>query len=67
MTKARIKRGIVTLAVVLFSLAAGNWLPSDVNARQDDKPAEQVNKNILGFGFPFRVPTLVGCFAEFPF
>ena len=46
MTKAQIKRGIVTVAVILFSLSAGNWIASGANAQQEDKPAEQVNKNI---------------------
>ena len=46
MRKARIKRRILALTVTLFCLMAGNWVASDAGPQQEDKPAEQVNKNI---------------------
>jgi hypothetical protein len=46
MTRYQVKRGIVALTAILFNLSAGNWIATDANAQQEDKPAEQVNKNI---------------------
>lgn len=36
----------VALAVTLFSLTAGNWAANVAFSQQEDKPAEQANKNI---------------------
>src|SRR2546425_2467200 len=53
MAKTQIKLGIVALAVTLCSLSAGNWVAGRAGPQQEDKPAEQVNKNIQVFeGLP---------------
>ena len=53
MRKTQIKRSIVAVGVVVLTLSAWNWSATDAKAQQEDKPAEQVNKNIQVFeGLP---------------